>query len=88
MFLKAALIRRGRRIGKGDVWGHDLVVLGRELEEAGVTFPLGLPDDLRKFNDFFEELRYPHPAIKVQDLGSMEGELLDALVLVLRPLAE
>jgi HEPN domain-containing protein len=87
MFLKAALIKTGRRIDKADVWGHDLVALARELEKTGVTFPLGFLDDLQRFNDLFEELRYPHAAVKVQDLGSMEGKLLDALVLTLQPLA-
>jgi HEPN domain-containing protein len=87
-FLKAALIKTGRRIDKSDVWGHDLVGLARELEMTGVAFPLRFLDDLQRFNDFFEELRYPHPAVKVQDLGAMEGELLDALVLTLRPLAK
>jgi len=88
MFLKAALIKRGRRAVKGDAWGHNLVDLASDLAKAGVVFPDGLLADLQKFNDFFEELRYPRPAIKVQELGAMEGELLDALVLILRPLAE
>jgi HEPN domain-containing protein len=50
-FLKAALIKTGRRIDKADVWGHDLVALARELEKTGVTFPLGFLDDLQRFND-------------------------------------
>ncbi len=87
MFLKAALIQTGRRVVKDDVWGHDLVALAHELEKTGVVFPMGLLDDLQKFNDLFQELRYPHPAIKVPDLSLMEGELLDALVLTLRTFA-
>ncbi len=87
MFLKAALIKRGRRVIKRDVWGHNLVDLACELARTGVVFPFGLLRDLQKFNDFFEELRYPHPAIRVQELGAMEGELLDALALMLRRLA-
>jgi len=59
------------------------------LEKTGVGLPLGLLDDLQKFiNDFFDELRYPHPARRVQDLSSLEGELLDSLVLRLHPFAE
>jgi HEPN domain-containing protein len=88
MFLKAALIKTGRRVEKSDVWGHNLVTLAHDLEKTGVALPLGLLDDLQKFNDFFDELRYPHPAIRVQDLSSLEGELLDSLVLRLRPFAE
>jgi HEPN domain-containing protein len=38
MFLKAALIKRGRRVVKGDVWGHNLVDLGSDLAKAGVEY--------------------------------------------------
>lgn len=86
MFLKAALIKRGRRVAKDDVWGHDLVSLARELESSGIDFSLWLLNDLQKFNDFFEELRYPQPAANVLELGSEEGELLDALVGALKQL--
>jgi HEPN domain-containing protein len=88
MFLKAALIKQGRRVIKGDVWGHNLVDLASELGKTGAVFPFGFLADLQRFNDCFDELRYPHPAIKVQELGAIEGELLDALVQILRPLAE
>jgi HEPN domain-containing protein len=86
-YLKAALIRRGRRIANNDVWGHDLIELASELESKGTKFDLGFLDDLQKFNDLFRELRYPAPAVKILDLSMLEGELLDALVLTLRPLA-
>jgi HEPN domain-containing protein len=85
MFLKAALIKQGRRVVNGDVWGHNLVDLASELANTGFNFPSGFVEDLQTFNDFFEELRYPHPARKVQELGSMEGVLLDYLVKGLRP---
>jgi len=85
---QAALIKTGRRVEKSDVWGHNLVTLAHDLEKTGVGLPLGLLDDLQKFNDFFDELRYPHPARRVQDLSSLEGELLDSLVLRLHPFAE
>lgn len=88
MFLKAALIRRGRRVAKGDIWGHNLLPFVRDLESAGIEFPMGITEDLDRFNAFFDELRYPHPAKKVLELGTMEGELLDSLVLVLRPLSK
>jgi HEPN domain-containing protein len=85
MFLKAALIKQGRQVFKGDGWGHNLADLASELAKTGFNFPPGFVDDLRTFNDFFEELRYPQPARKAQELGSMEGVLLDYLVKVLRP---
>jgi HEPN domain-containing protein len=85
MFLKAALIKQSRGAVKGDVWGHYLVDLVSELAKTGFNFPPGFVDDLQTFNNFFEELRFPGPARKVQELGSMEGVLLDYLVKVLRP---
>jgi HEPN domain-containing protein len=87
MYIKSALIRRGRRVVKGDVWGHDLVGLAGELAKSGAVFPYGLISSLQDFNDFFEELRYPHPVVKVQDLGATEVGRLRALVAILRPLA-
>lgn len=88
MFLKAALIKQGRRVDKEDVWGHNLVELATQLAQTGFDFPLGFDDDLQKFNDFFEELRYPHPARKVKELGSIEGDSLDYLVKVLKSAIE
>jgi len=84
-FLKAALVKQGRSAVKGDVWGHKLVDLASELTKTGFNFPLGFVDDLQTFSDFFEDLRNPHPAKKVQELGSMKGVLIDYLVKVLRP---
>jgi HEPN domain-containing protein len=85
MFLKAALIKQGQRVAKGDAWGRSLVDFTSDLAKAGFNFPPGFVDDLQTFNDFFEKLRNPNPARKVQELGSMEGVLLDYLVKVLRP---
>jgi HEPN domain-containing protein len=85
MFLKAALIKRGQHVVKRDIWGQSLVDLASELAKTGFNFPPGFVEDLRTFNGFFEELRDPHPARKVQEIGSMEGVLLDYLVKVLRP---
>jgi HEPN domain-containing protein len=84
MFLKAALIKQGRGVVRGDAWGHNLVDLASELAKTGFHFPSGFVDDLKTFNEFFEELRNPHPARKVQELGSMEGVLLDYLAKILK----
>ena len=85
MFLKAALIKQGQRVIRGDVGARNLVDLASELEKTGFNFPPGFVDDLQTFNNFYEGLKYPHPTKKVQELGSMEGVLLDYLVKVLRP---
>jgi HEPN domain-containing protein len=85
MFLKAALINQGRQVGKEDGWGHNLMDLATELAKTGFNFPAGFVEDLQTFNDFFEQLRFPHPARKVPELGPMEGVLLTYLVKILRP---
>lgn len=88
MFLKAALIKQDRRVVNEDVWNHNLVDLASELVKTGFNFPAGFVEDLLTFNDFFEELRCPSPARKVQELGPMEGVLLTYLVKILRPVVK
>ena len=87
MYLKAAVIRKGHRIVQNDVWGHDLKTLGTRLASEGATLPAGCLNGLETFGDFFDELRYPTRLRAVQGLGDEEGDLLDQLVAVLRPLA-
>jgi HEPN domain-containing protein len=85
MFLKAALIRKGRRVTKTDVWGHDLCALARELVNQGVVLTPQFMLELQKFTDYFNELRYPAKLKNVSGLGQQEGFLPEALVQVLRP---
>jgi HEPN domain-containing protein len=85
MFLKATLLRKGRRIAKKDVWGHDLCALAHKLVNKGVALAPQFLEDLQKFADYFNELRYPTKLRSVSGLGKEEGFLLRALVQVLRP---
>jgi HEPN domain-containing protein len=85
MFLKAALIKQDSRAAKADMRGHNLIDLASELAKTGFNFPAGFIEDLQTFNEFFEQLRFPNPARKVQELGPMEGVLLAYLVKILRP---
>jgi len=87
MFLKAALIRKGHRISKTDVWGHDLCVLARILINHGSAWTPEFMSELQKFTDYFNELRYPASLKNVEGLGQEHGVLLDALVNILRPYA-
>jgi HEPN domain-containing protein len=87
MFLKAALIRKGRRIVKKEVWGHDLRGLAGELVDHGVSFTSQFMSELQKFTDYFNELRYPAKLQNVSGLGQEESLLLEALVGILRPYA-
>ena len=57
--LKAILIGQGHRVTKGDVWGHDLIGLMKQVQDSGVRLPPELEEDFRVFNSFFNELRYP-----------------------------
>lgn len=85
MFLKAAMMKQGRRVILGDEWGHNHIDLASELAKTGFNFPAGFVEDLQTFNEFFEQLRFPNPARKVHELGPMEGVLLTYLVKILRP---
>lgn len=77
MFLKAALVRQGRRISPSDVWGHDLVALCDELPAgAAEGFPKEFAATLATFNDYFDELRYPQP---VSDHVKLRDETSDRL---------
>lgn len=87
MYLKAALIVRGRSISPNDVWGHDLTLLAKQLFGNRVM-PQQLKKHLRIFTDYFNELRYPSNLVRVEGLGEDEGNLLDILVRNLRPLAQ
>ena len=88
MFLKAILIGKGRRVIKGDVWGHDLLDLMAQVEQSGIRLPPEFKEDFRVFNSFFNELRYPSALKEVSGLGEEEAWRLERIVLVLRPLAE
>ncbi len=88
MFLKAILIGKGRRVIKGDVWGHDLLDLMKQVQDAGISLPPEFEEDFRMFNSFFNELRYPSALKEVSGLGEEEAWRLERIVLVLRPLAE
>ena len=88
MYLKAALIRRGHRIARQDIWGHDLVELAMKLQAKVNSFPTHLTPDLQVFTHYFNELRYPAELLNVAGLGQEEGALLDKLVKSLRPFAE
>ena len=88
MFLKAILIGKGRRVIKGDVWGHDLLDLMKQVKQSGISLPPEFEEDFRVFNSFFNELRYPSALKEVSGLGEEEAWRLERIVLVLRPLAE
>jgi HEPN domain-containing protein len=87
MFLKAILIGRGHRVMKGDVWGHDLLDLMKQVEQSGIRLPPEFEEDFRVFNSFFNELRYPSALREVSGLGEEEALRLEHIVQVLRPLA-
>ena len=88
MFLKAILIGKGRRVMKGDVWGHDLLDLMKQVEQSGISLPPEIEEDFRVFNSFFNELRYPSVLKEVSGLGEEEAWRLERIVLVLRPLVD
>lgn len=88
MYLKAALIRQGHRVGCEDVWGHDLVELARRLQAKVSSFPARLMPDLQVFTHYFNELRYPAELLNVAGLSQEEGAILENLVQSLRPFAE
>ncbi|MDE3103225.1 MAG: HEPN domain-containing protein [Chloroflexota bacterium] len=50
-------------LGKGP-WGHDLIRLGREAEDAGIEAPSALKDALARLARHYIPARYPdaHPA--------------------------
>ena len=92
MFLKAALIRQGSKIGRppvGDTWGHQLMCLGKQLTANGKN---RLPDEffevLQIFDDYFTELRYPRQLRNVAGLGEEEGERLEGAIKYLLPYAQ
>lgn len=92
MYLKAALIRKGHRVEKGDVWGHDLIELSGKLSSEVTASEadfdsVELCDGLGLFTSYFNELRYPGEIIYVRRLGEEERKLLEELVETLRPLA-
>lgn len=87
MFLKAALIRKGHRVAKEDVWGHDLCALAQKLIKHGAVLVPEFMQELKKFTDFFNELRYPASLKNVEGLGQEHGILLEGLVRVLRAYA-
>jgi len=88
MYLKAALILRGHRVVRTDIWGHDLRQLSSKLSAKGCALPLDLLEKLDVFTDYFDELRYPAELVKVKELGEAERDLLAELVSVLRPMAQ
>jgi HEPN domain-containing protein len=88
MCLKAILIGQGHRVTKGDVWGHDLIGLMKQVQDSGVRLPPELEDDFRVFNSFFNELRYPTALKEVSGFGQEEGERLRRILLVLGPFAD
>ena len=47
--------------------------------------PEWLEEDVKQFNFFLDELRYPHETTKVQEIGEFEGQLLQRLYASLRP---
>jgi HEPN domain-containing protein len=83
MYLKAALIRTGRRVAPGNVWGHDLLELADMLASSVGPFPPTFRKQLKVFNDYFNELRYPQGLSNVKGLGEGEGLWLDSLVKML-----
>jgi len=88
MYLKAALIRQGHTVAPQDVWGHDLPKLAEQLAASVTTFPLEMIEELRVFNNYFDELRYPKELDNVEGLGEFEAVLLDKLVNKLKAYAE
>jgi hypothetical protein len=81
-------------------WGHDLITLAEKLAAKRTDFNLAAqiccflvcektPISLRRgfeiFDPFFTELRYPHQAEEVGDLGECHGELLGHLFGHLEP---
>ena len=85
MFLKAALIRKGHRVAKADVWGHDLCALAQKLINRNAVSTPEFMQELQRFTDYFNELRYPASLKNVEGLGQEHGVLLEALVEALRP---
>lgn len=82
MLLKAALLRRGLKIG--EIWGHDLVELANRLASNGAHLHDEVIDVAKTFNTYFEELRYPREPQNVGHLGKADGERLkDAISYVL-----
>ncbi|HJX85766.1 MAG TPA: HEPN domain-containing protein [Candidatus Angelobacter sp.] len=86
--LKAALTRKGHTVVKGDVWGHDLTELAELLASKTIGFPPEVVANVGIFSDLFDELRYPQKLEKVGGLGEEEGEVLTALIEMLRPYAK
>lgn len=84
MFLKAALIRKGHRVVRGDVWDHDLCALAMKLISHGVVLTPEFMSELQKFTDYFNELRYPASLQNVMGLGQEDGALLEHLAQVVR----
>ncbi len=88
MLLKAALIRSGSRVGRGDVWGHELVDLAQRLTAPGrISLPNLFFEVAKNFDNFFSELRYPREIKSVQGLGTDDGWHLDWAVGVILPYA-
>ena|SRR5712692_11960340 len=83
MFLKAALIRKGHRVDKTDVWWHDLCALAQKLVDHGVALTPEFMQGLQQFTNYFNELRYPANLKNVMGLGQEEGDFLHKLVQVL-----
>jgi HEPN domain-containing protein len=87
MYLKAALIRKGRQISPSDTWGHDLEALLKDL--AGeAEFPELVYNCAKIFNDYFDELRYPRRLKSVEGIGETEGWLLEEAIPFLLPYAK
>ena len=92
LYLKALLVSFGRRIVRGNVWGHDLGVLYAECVAGYPAF--ANPDverRLRFLNRYFEYVRYPSEPGSPED-GSLvwfsfeaNVEILDQLVAYVRP---
>lgn len=87
MYLKAALIKLGHKVG-GDIWGHRLRSLAARIAKEVPEFPKEIRAGLKVFDDYFAELRYPGEVRKVEGLGEAEADLLDELVNKLRPYAQ
>jgi HEPN domain-containing protein len=88
MCLKAILIGQGHRVVKGDVWGHDLLALMKQVQDSGIKLPPEFEEDFRVFNSFFNELRYPTALNEVSGFGQEEGERLRRILWVLGPFAD
>ncbi len=78
------MIRTGRRIAPGDVWGHNLVELADMLAPKVAPLPAMFQEKLKVFNDYFNELRYPQGLSNVKGLGKSEALWLDRLAEVVR----